>query len=103
MKGKKARQKKNLNSSVAMTGLLLMVGIVAGTIFTNERSMRAQEQAYIQKEESLNRDIAQEEARTATLKEKKKYVTTDKYIKEVAKEKLGLLSPNEILLKEKNN
>ena len=103
MKEKKAHRKKNLNSSATMIGLLLMVGIIAGTIVTNENDMRKQEQTYIQKEESLKRDIAQEENRTATLKEKKKYVTTDKYIKEVAKDKLGLLSPDEILLKEKNN
>lgn len=103
MKEKKAHRKKNLNSSATMIGLLLMVGIIAGTIVTNENDMRKQEQTYIQKEESLKRDIAQEENRTTTLKEKKKYVTTDKYIKEVAKDKLGLLSPDEILLKEKNN
>ena len=103
MKEKKAHRKKNLNSSATMIGLLLMVGIIAGTIVANENDMRKQEQTYIQKEESLKRDIAQEENRTATLKEKKKYVTTDKYIKEVAKDKLGLLSPDEILLKEKNN
>ncbi len=103
MKEKKTHRKKNLNSSATMIGLLLMVGIIAGTIVTNENDMRKQEQTYIQKEESLKRDIAQEENRTANLKEKKKYVTTDKYIKEVAKDKLGLLSPDEILLKEKNN
>ena len=103
MKEKKAHRKKNLNSSATMIGLLLMVGIIAGTIVTNENDMRKQEQTYIQKEESLKRDIAQEENRTANLNEKKKYVTTDKYIKEVAKDKLGLLSPDEILLKEKNN
>ena len=103
MKEKKAHRKKNLNSSATMIGLLLMVGIIAGTIVANENDMRKQEQTYIQKEESLKRDIAQEENRTATLKEKKKYVTTDKYIKEVAKDKLGLLSPDEILLKEKKN
>ena len=103
MKEKKAHRKKNLNSSATMIGLLLMVGIIAGTIVTNENDMRKQEQTYIQREESLKRDIAQEENRTANLKEKKKYVTTDKYIKEVAKDKLGLLSPDEILLKEKNN
>ena len=103
MKEKKAHRKKNLNSSATMIGLLLMVGIIAGTIVTNENDMRKQEQTYIQKEESLKRDIAQEENRTANLEEKKKYVTTDKYIKEVAKDKLGLLSPDEILLKEKNN
>ena len=103
MKEKKAHRKKNLNSSATMIGLLLMVGIIAGTIVANENDMRKQEQTYIQKEESLKRDIAQEENRTATLKEKKKYVTTDNYIKEVAKDKLGLLSPDEILLKEKNN
>ena len=99
----KSSGRNNLNSSVTMLGFLIMVGLAAGVIFSNERQMRAQEQTYIQREEALNRDIEEEEERTQTLKERKKYVTTDSYIKEVAREKLGLLSPDEILLKENNN
>lgn len=101
---KKRRSKvNNLNNSLTMLGILLMVSLAAGVIFNNERQMKIREQAYIQKEAALNREIEEEEKRTATLKERKKYVTTDSYIREVAKERLGLLSPDEILLKENND
>lgn len=96
-------RKNNINSSVTMLGILLMIIFAAGVIFNNERQMKAQEQVYIQREAALSRSIEEEEKRTVTLKERKKYVTTDSYIKEVAKEKLGLLSPDEILLKQNNN
>ena len=96
-------KRNNPSSSMTVLGILLMVTLASGVIFSNARQMKSQEQAYIQREEALSRDIEAEEKRTAELKEKKKYVTTDIYIKEVAREKLGLLSSDEILLKESNN
>ena len=41
----------------------------------------------------------EEEKRTAELQEYKIYVKTKQYAEEVAKEKLGLVNPDEILLK----
>lgn len=41
----------------------------------------------------------EEEQRTKELEERKIYVQTKQYIEEVAKEKLGLVMPDEILLK----
>ena len=41
--------------------------------------------------------------RKADLEERKVYVQTKQYIEEVAKEKLGLVNPDEILLKPSND
>ena len=46
-------------------------------------------------------EIANEEQRTEDLNEKKVYVKTKQYIEEVARDKLGLVNPDEIILKEK--
>ena len=45
------------------------------------------------------REKEEEEKRTAELQEYKIYVKTKQYAEEVAKEKLGLVNPDEILLK----
>ena len=51
------------------------------------------------REENLARQVAEEEKRTGELQEYKIYVKTKQYAEEVAKERLGLVNPDEILLK----
>jgi cell division protein DivIC len=92
----------NLNSGLAMIGITLVIGLVAVNVYTDEREMRAQEKTYIEREAALNREIEDEEQRTKLLNEQKKYVATNQYIKEVAREKLGLLDPDEVLIKAKD-
>jgi len=97
------RKKNSLGGGLAMAGLTLMIGIIAATVYVDSRDMRAQQQAYIQREKTLEHLISEEEQRTVLLNERKKYVTTKQYIEEVARDKLGLLNPDEVLLKEKDN
>ena len=101
MSDRKKKNSNNLSSGLAVIGITLIIGIVAAAIYTDERDMRQQEQAYIEREAALNREIEREEQRRKTLDEKKKYVATDEYIEKVAKEKLGLINPDEILIKAK--
>lgn len=60
---------------------------------------------YQAKEESLTRQVENEQKRAAELEERRVYVQTKQYIEEVAKQKLGLVKPDEVLLKPrpKNN
>lgn len=62
-------------------------------------SLREKDLEYQVKEENLQAQKAEEEQRKAELEERKIYVQTKQYIEEVAKEKLGLVNPDEILLK----
>ena len=50
-------------------------------------------------EAELERQLQQEAERAAEIEELETYVGTDEYIEDVAKEKLGLINPNEILFK----
>ncbi len=86
-----------------MIGITAVIILVAGSIYTDEKEMRAQEKAYIEREATLTREIEEEEQRTKTLNERKKFVATNQYIQEVAKEKLGLLNPDEVLIKAKED
>ena len=97
------RKKNSMNGGLAMIGLTVMILFVAGTILADARDMRKQQEAYIQRELTLERQISDEEQRTELLNERKKYVTTKQYIEEVARDKLGLLNPDEVLLKEKED
>ena len=52
--------------------------------------------------EALNAQIESEEQRSEEIAEFEKYTTTRKYIEEVAKEKLGLVYPGEIIFKDES-
>jgi len=61
-------------------------------------SLRRQSAELASKQEILENQIEDEEQRTKDLEELEKYMKTKKYIEEVAKEKLGLVYPDEILI-----
>ncbi len=98
---KARRRANNLNSGISKVGFIVIIGLIAAFIYKDEQSMRKQEQSYIERETSLSKQIDEEEQRTKTLNERKKYVTTDQYIEEVARNELGLINPDEILIKAK--
>lgn len=55
-----------------------------------------------EKKQALEAQIQQEEDRTKELEELEKYTKTKKYMEEVAREKLGLVYPDEILIQPSN-
>lgn len=69
----------------------LVLGIRTFTL-KKERDELAERKAAIEKQ------IESEEQRTKDLEELEKYMQTKKYMEEVAKEKLGLVYPDEILI-----
>ena len=84
---------------------IVCVGIIAAVMtyffWSNTETLKQKEQEAIQKEEQLQKQIDEQDRRTEELNERKKYVHTDEYIIEVARDKLGLIMPEEILFKEK--
>lgn len=81
---------------VVLTGVVVIVALVLGVRI---RSLKAKEQQYIEKEQAILARVAEEEERAKTLEEYRVYVQTKQYVEKVAKEKLGLVDPDEILLK----
>lgn len=61
--------------------------------------MRKKDLEYQVREEALMQQLDQEKNRAQELEEYKVYVQTKQYVEEVAKQKLGLVKPDEILLK----
>ena len=49
----------------------------------------------------MEQQIEEEKARAEEIEELREYVGTDQYVEDIAREKLGLVHENEIILKEK--
>lgn len=92
---KKKKKKKYHSYIFVLLVLFLMVTIVGiGMIKQRKILMRYEEQAA-----SLQEEIQSEKERQKEIDSLEEYVKTDEYIKEVAREKLGLIDPNEIIFK----
>lgn len=93
------RKKENLTNHMALIGITLVVLSLAVTVQLRGTELKQKDLNYQIKEENLAALVADEEARAAELEEYRVYVQTKQYIEKVAKEKLGLVNKDEILLK----
>ena len=84
---------------MAIMGITLVVASLAAVVNLKSTSMRKKELEYQIREETLEKQKAEEENRARELEEYRVYVQTKQYIEEIAKQKLGLVNPDEILLK----
>ena len=84
---------------MAIMGITLVVMCLAVAINIKGADLKQSDLDYKVREENLDAQVTAEEKRTEELKEYKIYVKTKQYAEEVAKEKLGLVNPDEILLK----
>ena len=100
-KTKRSREKKRdrWGNRFALIGVTLVVLSLAVVIGLKSASLKERDLAYQIREENLLAQKAEEDARKEELEERKIYVQTKQYIEEVAKEKLGLVKREEILLK----
>lgn len=80
---------------LVMMVVLIMMLVVA----VNNHSLKQKLATYQEKEQSLMEQIEAEKARTEEIEEFKKYTKTKKYIEDIAREKLGLVYDDEIIIK----
>ena len=88
-----------MGNRMALIGITLVVASLAVVVNLKSTSMKKKDLEYQIREEALLKQVEQEEARANELEEYRVYVQTKQYIEEVAKQKLGLVKPDEILLK----
>lgn len=84
---------------MATIGIALVVFCLGMAVNMRTASLKKRGQEYIAKEEALMKQVEQEQKRAEELEEYRIYVQTKEYVEEVAKQKLGLVKPDEILLK----
>lgn len=97
-KSRRVRKDKWANR-MAILGITLVVLCLAVVINAKGASLRKTDLEYMIRQENLQAQLDQESQRAEELNDYKIYVKTKEYAEEVAKEKLGLVKPDEILLK----
>ncbi len=93
------RKRRDGGNTLALVGIMLVVGSLAVAINVRAAGLQTKNHEYQVRQEILSRQVEQEEERAKQLEEKRIFVQTKQYIEQVAKEKLGLVNPDEILLK----
>ena len=90
------KKRQNRLGMFLVTIVVLMLLVV---VSINSVGLRQKKESYLEREQALQEQIDAEEERTEQIEEYRKYTQTKKYVEEVAKDKLGLVNPGEIIYK----
>lgn len=90
------RKRQNRLGMFLVTLVVLMLLVV---VSINSIGLRRKYASYQEREQALEDQINAEEDRKLQIEEYRKYTQTKKYVEEVAKDKLGLVNPGEIIYK----
>ena len=93
----KARTKHRLQHRISVISISCVVVLLAVVLSIGSISMQEKNRAYKAQEAELLEQINNEIAREEEIEELEEYVGSDEYVEDVAKEKLGLINPNEII------
>lgn len=91
--------KKKRQNKLGMACVSIVVIAVFTVIMIKSVNLKEKRDAYEAEEQALIEQIDDEKQRTEQLQEYEKYTKTDRYIEEIAKEKLGLVYEDEIIFK----
>lgn len=84
------------------TGLLCMVVLmIFGSISYARAELNDQQEILLNRQEELDKEIADETERTQQIEDLNAYVQTKKFVEEMAREKFGLVYEDEIIYKSK--
>ena len=95
----KKKRTEKVDNRIAMVTITAVVLSMAFAVGVKVSSLRGKQEMYQERERVLIEQVAAEEERAAELEQERLYVQTNGYIEKTAKEKLGLVNPDEILLK----
>lgn len=97
IQGKRARAKRQLQHKLSVYVIASVIVVLVATLSVASVSLHAKNKEYMAQEAELEAQIKAESNRAEEIDELEEYVGTDEYVEDVAKEKLGLVYPNEIL------
>lgn len=93
---KKKKKRSRSRGVLAITAVVLAL-LVALSIHT--RALKREDEAYAAREEVLQSQLEAESKRSAELEEKSIYVQTRDYIEQIARDRLGLIAPDESVIR----
>lgn len=98
--GRARRNRKDrLGNRMALIGITFVVVSLALIVTIKGVGLKEKGREYEIRLENLEAQVDKETDRSKKLEEYRVYVQTKQYVEEVAKQKLGLVKPDEILLK----
>lgn len=89
-------------SPFTVFGVVVLCLVLCGTLGYKTAVLRAQSAKYSAQLTELKREKKELEDEKEKLKDYKSYVKTDDYVEEIARDKLGLVYPNEIIFEPKD-
>ncbi|MBR5598211.1 MAG: septum formation initiator family protein [Lachnospiraceae bacterium] len=98
MARREIRVKKKKQNSLAIILVTMVVLIMMIVVMANNKSLKEKLAVYQEREQILNEQIEAEKERAQEIEEFEKYTKTKKYIEDVAREKLGLVYEDEIII-----
>ncbi len=99
MAGRRLAYRKKRHNPLGMLLVTMCIVMMLAVVGIRSLELKAKQRTYAEQERILTEQIEQEHARTEALAEREKYMKTDAYIEEVAKDKLGLVHEGEIIFK----
>ena len=97
-KRQRRRYQNHMQSVLAICAVVLLLAVV---VTVKGMAIKEKNKEYLAQQTELKQQIKAEKERTKEIDELDKYVGTDKYIEDVAKNTLGLVYDNEIIFKAK--
>lgn len=94
-----AKKKKRRQNRLAMCAITLVVVALLAVLGYQTIQLQRKSDEYTRKLEAIERQLEEQESRAAALEERRIYTQTKQFIEQEAKDKLGLVNPNEIILK----
>ncbi|MEY8517004.1 septum formation initiator family protein [Lachnospiraceae bacterium 29-84] len=86
----------------SMVGISVVLLVLSGVMSVQIVSLEQKNKEYRERRAQLEAEVESQEQRKEELEEYGKFVGTKEYIEQIAKTKLGLVYPNEIIFKEKD-
>lgn len=93
-------RRKNGKRKTGFKLLLVVVLVMCGVLTYSTGKAKAEEREKSQQKADMERELVSEEERQSELAEEAAYRQTKSYIERLAREKLGLVKPDEIILRE---
>ena len=94
---RKVAFRKKRQNRLGMLLVSIVVAMLLVVIMFSMVKLKKKQNGYLEREETLNALIQEEEERSKKLEEYEIYTKTSKYVEEVAKDRLGLVYGDEII------
>lgn len=84
-------------SRFTVFGVIVLCVVLCGTLTYKKTKLNEQKEEYLRQIAELKQEKKEVDARKEELKDFEKYVNSDEYIEEVARDRLGLVYKDEII------